>query len=117
VRTLPPALRILALAVSVNLRAATVILGRSKSLTSSVTVPTMTTVLSFFSPRCLTSLDKEIGGLLTLDEINLLNTVLLNAESVLLAKNLKSYSIPTLIPTNELQVKYYSDKQMKIKVS
>ena len=41
-------------------------------------------------PKCFTSLDRETGGLLTLDAINLLNTVLLNAESVLLAKNLKS---------------------------
>jgi hypothetical protein len=41
-------------------------------------------------PKCFTSLDRETGGLLTLDAINLLSTVLLNAESVLLAKNLKS---------------------------
>jgi hypothetical protein len=36
----PPALVILALALSVNLKAQTLILGTSKSLTSSVTVPT-----------------------------------------------------------------------------
>ena len=42
----PPALVILALAVSVNLRAATFSFGTSRSLTSSVTVPTNTTVLS-----------------------------------------------------------------------
>jgi len=36
----PPALEILALADSVNLKAQTLILGTSKSLTSSVTVPT-----------------------------------------------------------------------------
>lgn len=46
VRHFPPALTILALAVSVNLRAATVILGTSRSLISSVTVPTMTAILS-----------------------------------------------------------------------
>lgn len=44
VRTLPPALRILALAVSVNLSAATVNLGTSKSLLSSVTVPITTAI-------------------------------------------------------------------------
>lgn len=46
VRHFPPALTILALAVSVNLRAATVILGTSRSLISSVTVPTTTAILS-----------------------------------------------------------------------
>jgi len=46
VRHFPPALTILALAVSVNLRAATVILGTSRSLMSSVTVPTTTAILS-----------------------------------------------------------------------
>ena len=33
----------------------------------------------------------EIGGLLTLEEISLLSTVLLNPDSVLLAKNLNNY--------------------------
>lgn len=46
VKHLPPALVILALAVSVNLSAATVNFGTSRSLTSSVTVPTNTTILS-----------------------------------------------------------------------
>jgi hypothetical protein len=46
VRHFPPALTILALAVSVNLRAATVSLGTSRSLMSSVTVPTITAILS-----------------------------------------------------------------------
>lgn len=46
VRHFPPALTILALAVSVNLRAATVSLGTSRSLVSSVTVPTTTAILS-----------------------------------------------------------------------
>lgn len=45
VSTLPPAARILALAVSVTLRAATVNLGTSRSLRSSVTVPTTTAIL------------------------------------------------------------------------
>ena len=45
-RHLPPALTILALAVSVKRRAATVILGTSRSLMSSVTVPTTTAILS-----------------------------------------------------------------------
>lgn len=37
------------------------------------------------------SLEIDTGGLLTLDETNLLRMVLLKAESVLLARNLKSY--------------------------
>ena len=45
-RHFPPALTILALAVSVNLRAATVSLGTSRSLISSVTVPTTTAMRS-----------------------------------------------------------------------
>merc|ERR550532_1639743 len=81
----PPALVILALA-------ATVSLGTSSILTSSVTVETTTTVLSLFSPRCLTSLVRERGGLLTLEETSLRRTVLVNLESVLLDKNLKSFT-------------------------
>lgn len=45
----------------------------------------------FLSPRCLTSLESERGGLLILDAISLLKTVFAKVESVLLAKNLKSY--------------------------
>jgi hypothetical protein len=52
VRHFPPALTILALAVSVNLRAATVILGTSRSLISSVTVPTTTAILSLQPLTC-----------------------------------------------------------------
>merc|ERR550539_394526 len=85
---LPPALVILAPAASVNLSAATVSLGTSIILSSSVTVETTTTVLSCFSPRCFTSLVRERGGLLTLDETSLRRTVLQNLESVLLDKNL-----------------------------
>ena len=89
---LPPALVILALAASVNLSAATVSLGTSSILSSSVTVETTTTVLSLFSPRCLTSLVRERGGLLTLEETSLRRTVFVNLESVLLDKNLKSFT-------------------------
>ena len=46
VKHLPPALTILALAVSVNLKAATVIFGTSSILTSSVTEATMTAIFS-----------------------------------------------------------------------
>lgn len=103
---MPPFLMILALAASVNLRAATVNLGTSRSLLSSVTVPTTTAILSlkqryklgaknthFFSPRCLTSLLIATGGLLILEETSLLRTVLAKVESVLLPRNLKSYNI------------------------
>lgn len=38
-------------------------------------------------------METDIGGLLTLEEINLLRTVLQNDESVLLDKNLKSYKL------------------------
>ena len=38
-------------------------------------------------------METEIGGLLTLDEMSLLKTVLANPESVLLARNLKSYKM------------------------
>jgi hypothetical protein len=41
----PPAYKILALAVSVTLKAATVIFGTFKTLLSSVTVPTTTAIL------------------------------------------------------------------------
>ena len=85
----PPAFWILALAVSVNLRAAIVIFGTSRNLLSSVTVATVTTILSFpFSSWAI--LEIEIGGLLTLEATSLLRTVLQKAESVLLVRNLKS---------------------------
>jgi hypothetical protein len=44
-----------------------------------------------FFPKSLTNLEIETGGLLTLDDINLLNTVLEKDDSVLLERNLKSY--------------------------
>lgn len=45
-----------------------------------------------FFPRSFTNLEIETGGLLTLEEISLLNTVLEKDDSVLLERNLKSYS-------------------------
>jgi len=91
VRHFPPALTILALAVSVNLRAATVSLGTSRSLMSSVTVPTTTAMRSVWVPRCLTRRERDRGGLFTLEEMSLLTTVFAKVEPVLLARNLKSY--------------------------
>merc|ERR1719329_235559 len=85
----PPALVILALAVSVNLRAATVSFGTSRSLMSSVTVPTNTTILS--CPfKIWAILEIEMGGLLVLEEMSLLRTVLQKAASVLLVRNLNN---------------------------
>jgi hypothetical protein len=92
VKHLPPAAVILARAVSVKRRAATLTLGMSRSLISSVTVATITTVLSVLSPRCLTSLERERGGRLVLEEMSLLRTVLVKAESVLRVKNLNNYT-------------------------
>lgn len=45
-----------------------------------------------FLPKCLTMREIERGGLLTLDDTNLLRMVLAKAESVLLTRNLKSYT-------------------------
>lgn len=107
-----------------NLRAATVNLGTSRSLLSSVTVPTTTAILSlkkilvktlckayFLSPRCLTSLLSATGGLLTLEATSLLRTVLAKVESVLLARNLKSYKEDQYSLS-----KGYSDEKMKIEI-
>merc|ERR1711967_5458 len=85
----PPALTILALAVSVNLNAATVIFGTSRSLTSSVTEATTTAIFSY-PLRSWLIFEIEIGGLLTLEETSLLKTVDENPDPVLLARNLKS---------------------------
>jgi len=92
VRHLPPAFVILARADSVKRSAATVIFGTSRTLSSSVTVPTQTTVLSCLLPRCLMSLDKERGGLLVLEAMSRLRTVFVNAESVLRDRNLNNYT-------------------------
>ena len=103
----PPDFVILARADSVNLRAATVNPGISPILASSVTVPTTTTVLPLYRhaiskrkskstyvlvPRCLTILLRDTGGLMVLEATNRLSIVLQNLESVLLDKNLKSYT-------------------------
>ena len=104
VRQDPPALMILARAPSVKRRAATSSLGRSKILKSSVTVPTTTTVRDLkplklvgnnqctyvLSPRCLTNLLSDTGGLLVLEATSLLKMVLQKLDSVLLERNLKS---------------------------
>lgn len=90
VRQDPPFLVILARAASVKRRAATSSLGSSRSLKSSVTVPTTTAVLPVLSLRCLTSLLRETGGLMVREATNLLWMVLQKLESVLLDRNLKS---------------------------
>lgn len=90
VRQAPPALVILARAPSVNRRAAISSLGMSKILMSSVTVPTTTAVRAVLSPRCLTSLLSDTGGLMVRDAISLLRMVLQKLDSVLLERNLKS---------------------------
>ena len=92
VRQDPPALVILARALSVKRRAATSSLGMSNCLKSSVTVPTTTAVRDVLSPKCLTSLLRETGGRLVLEATNLLWIVLQKLESVRLERNLKSYS-------------------------
>ena len=90
VRQDPPALVTLARAASVKRRAAISSLGSSKSLMSSVTVPTTTAVLCYLDPRCLTSLLRATGGLMVLEATSRLRMVLQNLESVLLERNLKS---------------------------
>ena len=92
VRQVPPDLVILARALSVKRRAATSSAGTSIVLMSSVTVPTTTTVLEVLEPRCLIILLRETGGLLVLEATSLLRMVLQKAESVLLERNLKSYT-------------------------
>jgi hypothetical protein len=121
VRHCPPALMILALAVSVNLKAAIVIFGTSSILTSSVTVATETTILSLFSPFSWLILEIEIGGLLILEEISLLKIVLVNPELVLLERNLNNYNyqIKTILdylPILYLKSNTYFDEKMNIKV-
>jgi hypothetical protein len=73
VRHFPPALTILALAVSVNLKAATVIFGISRSLTSSVTEATMTAIFSLnYNKMELIILKAELMllNLLSLEELS-----------------------------------------------
>ncbi len=68
-RHFPPALTILALAVSVNLKAATVSLGTSMTLMSSVTVPTTTAILSLKLRERLIPSFQEDTNLLLLSEV------------------------------------------------
>ena len=72
--------------------AATLSLGMSRTLMSSVTVPTTTAVRSALLPRCLISLESERGGRLVLEEMSLLRTVLVKVESVLRDRNLNNYT-------------------------
>merc|ERR1719230_1573058 len=74
VKQVPPAFVMRARAASVNLRAATVIFGISRTLSSSVTVATTTAVSSencFLLQWCLMSLDSDRGGLLTREATSL----------------------------------------------
>ena len=84
----PPALIILALATSVNLRAHTFMAGISLTLLSLVTVPTRTAILSPFPLRLIANLDTDIGALMSFDCASLLVTALQNLLSVLLSRNL-----------------------------
>jgi len=59
---------------------------------SSVTVPTTTAVRPFLSPKCLTILLRDTGGLIVLEATSLLRMVLQKLDSVLLERNLKSYA-------------------------
>ena len=83
----PPAAKILLLADSEKERAQTVIFGTSSNLSSSRTLHTQTAIL----PECfyifLATKESPIGYLVTLEWFNLLKTVVLKLESVLLAKN------------------------------
>ena len=83
----PPAARILLLAESEKERAQTVIFGQSSSLSSSKTLETQTAILLEWFYIFLEIKERDIGYLETLEWFNLLKTVLLKLESVLLAKN------------------------------
>ena len=83
----PPAARILLLADSEKERAQTVICGTSSNLSSSNTLETQTAILPEWFYIFLAINERDIGYLETLEWFNLLKTVLLKLESVLLAKN------------------------------
>ena len=83
----PPAAMILLLALSEKVRAQTVIFGQSRSLSSSRTFDTQTAILPEWFYIFLAINERDIGYLETLEWFNLLKTVLLKLESVLLAKN------------------------------
>jgi hypothetical protein len=57
----------------------------------------------------------ERGGLFTLDETSLLRMVFAKAESVLLARNLKSYT-EGVETTGTMAAGTYSDEEVKIKI-
>lgn len=80
----PPAFKMVALALAVNLKAATVAFGKLTNLLSSVIVPTTTMVLSAapFWFKALAILETETGGLLILDKNNCLKMTLLKEASV-----------------------------------
>jgi len=79
----------------VNLKAQTLSFGTLSNLTSLVTVAATTNILSlFFSYNPLTifvNLEMLIGYLVVLEPFNLFRIILLNLESVLLAKNLYNF--------------------------
>ena len=83
----PPAATTLLLAASEKERAQTVIFGTSSNLSSSNTFETTTAILPEWFYIFLAINERDIGYLETLEWFNLLKTVLLKLESVLLAKN------------------------------
>jgi hypothetical protein len=58
----------------------------------------------------------ESGGLFILEDINLLNTVLVKFEPVLLERNLKSYKIEIRMMKKTRKCNMYSDEKVEIKV-
>ena len=106
-----------------------VIFGTSRSLLSSVTLHTTTAILSLqlhkpldqyfdytYCPfKSWATFEIEIGGLLILEEMSLLNTVLLNELSVLLDKNLNSYKQEKNALNLGIASTYF-DKKMLIKI-
>lgn len=87
----PPFFKMVALAPLVNFKAATVAFGKACILTSSVTVPTTTTVFLEDSAgfKALAILETETGGLLILDKNKDFKTTLLKEASVLPVENKK----------------------------
>ena len=61
-------------------------------------------------------LETEIGGLLILEEISLLKTVLVNPESVLLARNLNSCNHQKNVRVSKIFDTYF-DEKMNIEIS
>ena len=90
VKTVPPAAKILSLAVSLNFKAQIVKVGISTCLGSSRTLPTTTQILDSFPLVYLTMCLRDKGGLEFLLIPNRLAMTALNLEFVLRAKNLYS---------------------------